>query len=114
MPIVAQSPAPGLFGYEVGSPTNKLKSQLAQMTAALRAQSGPSIPVAAPTAPLIGETEIGTNLRWIKAIQAAMVGASIAFTPPTFAAGENDNQEKLAAKWAQALWNGLRTAGYIA
>lgn len=113
MAIVAQSPAPGLFGYEVGSPSNKLKSQLAQMTAALRAQS-PTIAVAAPVSAIVGETEIKTNLRWIKAIQTAMNGVPIAYTVPTFAQGENDNQEVLASKWATALWNGLRTAGYIA
>ncbi len=114
MPIVAQSPAAALFGSGVADPHAKLKSQLVQMTTALRAQSGPTIPVNAPVAALVGETPIGTNLRWIKAIQTAMDGASIAYTVPTFAAGENDNQEVAASKWATALWNGLRTAGYIA
>jgi len=113
MPIVPQSPVPALPGYEVASPSNKLKSQLAQMTAALRAQS-PAVAVAAPLAPLIGETEIKTNIRWIKAIQASMDGASIAYTVPVFAAGEDDNQEVAAQKWANALFAGLRSATYIA
>ena len=206
MSIVAKSPSPALFGFEVSDPENKLKSMLVQMTTALR-ENG--VAVAAPTAALIGETPIDTNIRWLKAIQAAMAltnaslvlvngsavslitiasllagdtgnsatvavaagtasgkkitvvkgvtteiyddlanvdaaiaaihgvsalvsavkiangtlanisatnlagGKGAAFTAPTFAAGENDNQSVMAAKFANALFAGLQTAGYL-
>ncbi len=107
-----QSPAPALFGIEVADPSAKLKSTLKQMTEALRANA---IDVAdAPVAPLIGETPIGTNLRWVKVIQAEMDANAISYTPPTFAQGEEDNQEVSARKWAEALWDGLVAADYIA
>jgi hypothetical protein len=37
-----------------------------------------------------------------------------AWVAPTFALGENDNQTVFIAKWAKALFDGLRASGYIA
>jgi len=37
-----------------------------------------------------------------------------AWTAPVFARGENDGQSIFIAKWAKALFDGLRDAGYIA
>lgn len=69
MSLTAQTPAPGLFGYEVADPDNKNKDLLSQCSAAMRANG---ILVADPI-PAIGETPIGTQKRWLKSLWDAAV-----------------------------------------
>ena len=39
--------------------------------------------------------------------------SGVQIVPPTFAIGENDNQSIFIARWAKAIFDGLRAAGYI-
>lgn len=67
MSLTAQSPAPGLFGYEVADPDNKNKDLLSQCSEAMRANG---VSVADPI-PAVGETPIATQKRWLKDLWAA-------------------------------------------
>lgn len=111
MPIVPQSPAPALFGYDVASPENKNKSLLAQCSAAMRANS---VAVADPI-PAVGETPIDIEKRWLKALIAAAVTAGVPVPAPAFSGTKlDDGQSQQVSTWGRALFDALRTAGYIA
>lgn len=124
MAIVAKEPAAELFGLEVADDISKHKSLLKQCTEALETQS-PAIPVVIPGTFQTPELEspnlisgsgtpYAVEIQWIKNLQEAMTGAAITITPPEFVGQENDNQSVFIAKWAKALFDSLRTAGYIA
>lgn len=120
MAIVAKKPAAELYGYEVADDISKHKALLKQCTESLETQS-PAISVTLPqtfATPDVGANQSGTpyasEIEWIKNLQAAMIGASITITEPIFSEGENDNQSVFIGKWAKALFDSLRTAGYIA
>jgi hypothetical protein len=127
MPVVPQSPSSTLFGLEINDDISKCKSIINQCISALVANS---VTVTLPTY-VAGDTPIDTLIKLNKAVEAAMVAKSIAFTLPTFGdtiksiggqnatvignvAYTNDNQIVLATKTAIALFNALRTATYIA
>jgi hypothetical protein len=121
-----QTPSPAIFGLEVADDISKCKAIINQCISALVANS---VAVTLPTY-VAGDTPIDKLMKLNKAIETAMVAKPIAFTLPTFGdtiksiggqnatvignvAYTNDNQIVLATKTAVALFNALRTAGYI-
>jgi hypothetical protein len=115
---IAQSPAAGVFGYEVASDTNKNKNLLQQCVAALVANGkAVTLPPGFAT-PDVGLGKGGTPddalKQLIKNIQTAMDVNSITYTPPTFTGvALNDGSSQLISKWGAALFAGLQAAGYL-
>jgi hypothetical protein len=84
--------------------TPEVYDDLADVDAAITAIEGVSLLVSA------AKLANGT----LANIAATPLAGGVSITAPTFALGENDNQSIFIAKWAKAIFDALRTAGYIA
>ena len=88
----------------VKSTTTETYDNLADVDAAITALAGSA---------LVNATKYTNGTLAVISATHLAGGKGAAYTAPTFVLGENDGQSIFIAKWARALFDGLRTAGYI-